>query len=131
MIHFNYLENRVSKLEKIKCEMDLNSKLKPSEYTLEECVEDWWDLNKDKLKKKYGVSWRDRFEDIVHGKDITLIHIVGNALHTRKYDWEASEIRRRIDDIEVSLANFAYEELCKDDKWYNTRFDDFDPDDIS
>ena len=103
--------------------------LAQNEMCLTDAVEDWWDNNIEKIKKKLGRErWINEFENAAHGNSDYLQKAVSNALATKKYDWDTYDIINQItqDDIAEVLANLAYQDLISDNEWRNTRWDSFE-----
>lgn len=103
--------------------------LAQDEMSLADAVEDWWDNNIEKIKKKIGRNhWVNEFENAAHGNSDYLQKAVSNALVTKKYDWDTYDIinQNTQDDIAEVLANLAYQDLVNDDEWCTTRWDSFD-----
>jgi len=103
--------------------------LPQNEMCLADAVEDWWDTNIEKVKKKLGRErWVNEFEDAIHSNSDYLQKAVSNALATKKYDWSTYDIinQNTQDDIAEVLANLAYQDLYNDDEWRDTRFDSFE-----
>lgn len=103
--------------------------LAKNEMILADAVEDWWDNNIEKIKKKIGRDrWVNEFENAAHGNSDYLQKAVSNALATKKYDWNTYDIINQStqDDIAELLANLAYQDLVNDDEWRTTRWDSFE-----
>ena len=103
--------------------------LSKSEMSLADAVEDWWDSNIEKIKKRLGRNrWVNEFEHAVHGNSDYLQKAVSNALATKKYDWNTYDIINQgaQDDIAEVLANLAYQDLVNNDEWRDTRWDSFE-----
>lgn len=103
--------------------------LSQNEMCLADAVEDWWDTNIEKIKKKLGRKrWIDEFECAIHSNSDYLQKAVSNALTTKKYNWDTYDIinQNTQDDIAEVLANLAYQDLFSDDEWCDTRFDSFE-----
>lgn len=103
--------------------------LAQNEMCLTDAVEDWWDNNIEKIKKKLGRErWINEFENTAHGNSDYLQKAVSNALATKRYDWDTYDIinQNTQDDIAQVLANLAYQNLINDNEWRNTRWDSFE-----
>lgn len=103
--------------------------LAQNEMCLADAVEDWWDNNIEKIKKKIELDrWINEFENTAHGNSDYLQKAVSNALATKKYDWDTYDIINQStqDDIAEVLANLAYQDLVNDDEWRTTRWDSFE-----
>ena len=96
---------------------------------LADAVEDWWDFNIEKIKKRLGRErWISEFENAAHGNSDYLQKAVSNALATKKYDWDTYDIinQNAQDEIAEVLANLAYQDLVNDDEWRDEKWDSFE-----
>lgn len=103
--------------------------LAQNEMCLADAVEDWWDNNIEKVKKKIGRDrWINELEIAARSNSDYLQKAVSSALATKKYDWSTYDIinHNTQDDIAEILANLAYQDLVNDDEWRSTRWDSFE-----